>query len=224
MANGNGKFAPLLFGGIQGLTEEGLPAYIEEKYSQTLAKAGWWGYDGLWKFAATGLGKGLALTAATVATAFTVGGSLISSSGVAAGLVEGFTAGLSFMGSGVGLGILAFGALAGAASDIAVRQRVVRAELADNRKMMRDLKNIVQEYELSAVNSMVEREMDMMKAEEAASAASSIMEPQKTRPKPFVGEAPKFEEPPTYTEETPGQWIAAEAARREAERKQQRGF
>ncbi len=140
----------LFHGGFHELTDEGLPNFIEEKYNQTLNKALWFAYDGMWRSMASGIGKGVAIAVATVMAGSAVIGGLATEATLAAGVQTGLNVGLGLLTfAPTALPILAIGAVAGAVYDYARRQDSVQKELAELRVMIRDYVGIQRERELA---------------------------------------------------------------------------
>lgn len=161
-----GNITPLFYGGFQSLTDEGIGAWIEKKYNDTARKSLWWAYDGMWTAAASGIGKGL-LMAAGVAVAAHMGAGLweamagnLAEPTVINGLSGGFAGGVNFLTTtGMGATMLGIGAAIGGAYDVHNRQDTIRTELAETRKMMREVKHALKEKELAVVQSILEKRM-----------------------------------------------------------------
>jgi hypothetical protein len=138
-------------GGFGQLTDEGLPRYIEEKYNQTLNKALWFAYDGMWRATASGAVKGVLIAAATVMVGTAAFGALAMGSTLAIGVGQGLAVGVATLTSApVALPILGMGALLGAAHDHETRQNTIQKELNELKKMIRDYVGIKREEALEA--------------------------------------------------------------------------
>lgn len=132
-----------------GVVRGGFPLYFQEKYNEAVRKAAWFAYDGMWRAAASGIGKGVIAAVATVMTAAVAIGSLTIGPTLAYGAVEGLTNGLAILSSATtALPIIAVGAAIGAVYDVSVRQSGVQKELAEIRQEMRNYKGMEREYEL----------------------------------------------------------------------------
>lgn len=135
-------------GDPHALTLQGIPRVIENKYQQAVLSAFSFANNTMWKAAASGIMRGIALAAVLAIGGAVLGGMFMDHADGVGELVKGATAGLQGLTGSPGLmaTIAALGATGGAVYEVSQYRDSVHHELAKTRQMMRE--NHMQEQDI----------------------------------------------------------------------------